>query len=183
MGTIFIDPGHGGRDSGAVGNGLLEKEISLRLALLTGELVKSKSNLTVHYSRTSDVFVPLNERIRLANASNAALFISFHSNGFASGSAFGYEDFISPGASKSTIILRDGIHQRVSNIWFRYGSRNRGKKHADFFVLRRTRMPAILVENGFLTNKKDASLLKDSQFVRELAEGFAEGIINVLMLP
>ena len=81
MTKIFLDPGHGGKDSGAIGNGLKEKDIALSITLKIGEILK-RHNLEVIYSRTTDIFVELSDRARKANNINADYFISIHTNAF-----------------------------------------------------------------------------------------------------
>lgn len=88
--TIMIDPGHGGKDPGAAANGLREKDINLRMARILGEMLKEQG-FEVHYTRTTDKFIPLEERTAMANARNADLFISVHCNAYKDTSARGFE--------------------------------------------------------------------------------------------
>jgi N-acetylmuramoyl-L-alanine amidase len=88
--TIMIDPGHGGKDPGAVANGLREKDINLRMARILGAMLKQQG-FEVHYTRTTDKFIPLEERTAMANARNADLFISVHCNAYKDTSAKGFE--------------------------------------------------------------------------------------------
>jgi len=88
--TIMIDPGHGGKDPGAVANGLREKDINLRMARILGAMLKEQG-FEVHYTRTTDKFIPLEERTAMANAKNADLFISVHCNAYKDTSAKGFE--------------------------------------------------------------------------------------------
>lgn len=88
--TIMIDPGHGGKDPGAVANGLREKDINLRMARILGAMLKDQG-FEVHYTRTTDKFIPLEERTAMANAKNADLFISVHCNAYKDSSARGFE--------------------------------------------------------------------------------------------
>lgn len=88
--TIMIDAGHGGRDPGAVSNGLEEKDINLRMAMIMGRTLQAQG-FEVHYTRTTDKFIPLEERTAMANAKNADLFISLHCNAYKDGSAKGLE--------------------------------------------------------------------------------------------
>lgn len=88
--TIMIDPGHGGKDPGAVANGLREKDINLRMARILGAMLKEQG-FEVHYTRTTDKFIPLEERTAMANARNADLFISVHCNAYKDTSAKGFE--------------------------------------------------------------------------------------------
>jgi N-acetylmuramoyl-L-alanine amidase len=94
MAKLFFDPGHGGRDPGAAANGILEKDINLKIALAVGDSIKSEYEADVFYSRTRDTHVSLSDRARMANQAGADLFVSFHSNGFTNSTVNGYEDFI-----------------------------------------------------------------------------------------
>ena len=88
--TIMIDAGHGGKDPGAVTNGLEEKDVNLRMAKVLGRTLQAQG-FEVHYTRTTDKFIPLEERTAMANARNADLFISLHCNAYKDGSAKGLE--------------------------------------------------------------------------------------------
>lgn len=174
---VFIDPGHGGKDPGAVGNGLREKDVTLEIA----KLIQSKlSNYaTVRLSRTSDRYISVSERARSANNWGADLFVSVHIN---AGGGTGYEDYIYNGLSNAsrTAKIRDVIHSEIVNQMS--AVRDRGKKKANFAVLRETRMPAVLTENLFIDTKADAELLKDSSFLNRIATGHVNGIVKALNL-
>ncbi|RBP58749.1 N-acetylmuramoyl-L-alanine amidase [Alkalibaculum bacchi] len=164
---VFIDPGHGGIDPGALGNGLREKDITLSMALKLGNLLQSKG-MSVQYSRTTDKYVSLQNRASQANAWGADLFVSIHCNAFTSSSAHGTECFTYPSASAST----KALSRNVSNDMAKSLSlTNRGHKEANFAVLRLTKMPAILTETAFITNSSDASKLssRQNEFVSSLA--------------
>lgn len=180
MVKVMIDAGHGGVDSGAVGNGLYEKNIVLSLAKrVQAILTNDYQGVSVSMTRTTDVFLELNERARLANNANVDLFFSIHVN---AGGGTGYEDFIhSPLSDTSgTAKKRDKIHSAVVPVLNKYGIRNRGKKKANFAVLRETRMSAVLVETLFIDHKTDASLLKNATFLEDIAQAYAKGIASAL---
>ena len=179
---IFLDPGHGGSSIGASGNGLVEKEINLSFA----QRLKRKFaayDCEVLLTRTDDSRVSLSERVAIANNNNADLFLSIHSNGASSSRANGYEDYIHTSPFQTTIDYRDIIHRHTAAVWLEAGRANRGKKRADFFVLRETNMSAILVENGFLTNATDANLLKDWSFTEDLLDAMVAGTVEALDIP
>lgn len=93
--VIVIDPGHGGKDVGCLGNHLFEKEIALELALQVGEKINSRfPNIEVRYTRTTDIFVPLHERVAFANAPDVDLFLSIHCNALKEKSAHGIETYV-----------------------------------------------------------------------------------------
>jgi N-acetylmuramoyl-L-alanine amidase len=177
MTKIFIDPGHGGSDPGAVGNGLQEKELVLKIAKRLAKLLEKIDGVEVLLSRTDDKFLSLSERARMANEWGADYFISVHIN---AGGGEGYECYIFNGnVSNTTRDNQDAMNTEIVKVteWF-----NRGKKRANFAVLRQTNMPAILTENGFIDNSNDANKLKDSAFLDKIAQGHANGIAKIFNL-
>lgn len=179
MPKIFIDPGHGGSDTGAIGNGLLEKDITLFIALEINRLLQNEyEGVLVQLSRTKDETVPLEERTDRANRWGADLYVSIHVN---AGGGTGYEDYIYHELSENsrTARIRDAIHEEVVKAT---GFRDRGKKKANFHVLRETVMPAVLTENGFIDRKEDAEKLNDTQFLRTVARGHVNGMARALDL-
>jgi N-acetylmuramoyl-L-alanine amidase len=171
---LFLDPGHGGKDSGALGNGLQEKDIALSVTLKVGEMLK-RHNVEVLYSRTTDVFLELSERTNLANKANADIFVSIHCNAAENVDGKGIETFSYPNSSKGIALakcIQDSILQ--SKVY----TLNRGIKTANFAVLRQSNMPSALVELAFITNIDDSKILKDKQ--EELALAVARGILNYL---
>jgi N-acetylmuramoyl-L-alanine amidase len=170
---IFIDPGHGGKDTGALGNGLQEKDITLSIALEMRRILQNEyENISVQLSRTSDIAAPLSERVAKANRWGADVYVSIHVN---AGGGTGYEDYIYEGLSdhSATARIRDIIHEEVIRAT---GFRDRGKKKANFYVLRETIMPAVLTENGFVDRKEDAEKLKDPAFLQKIARGHVNGL-------
>ena len=178
---IFIDPGHGGKDPGATGNGLQEKDVVLDLALRLAKELENY-NCQVKLARDKDVYVANGDRTKEANAWGAVLYFSIHINGHTNTSANGYEDFIYPTAPQKTANIRKAIHTKLSAVWLNAGRANRGMKTANFQVLRETKMPAVLVENGFISNKEDADLLRNKDFRIKLVNAMLEGIVNALDL-
>jgi N-acetylmuramoyl-L-alanine amidase len=176
MTVVILDAGHGGKDPGASGNGILEKELALNIAKKVREILID-NNLTVHMTRTTDTFITLNERARIANAYNANLFISFHHN---AGGGEGFESCIYPGLrSERTGFFQVEVHNTIMDFYASYGLRDRGKKEANFAVLRETKMPAISLENLFLDSAIDTHYLKQPFFVRDLSTAIAEGILKI----
>ena len=171
---IFLDPGHGGKDPGALGNNLKEKDIALSVTLKVGEILK-RHNVEVIYSRTTDVFLELSERTNLANKANADIFVSIHCNAAENINAKGVETFSYPNSSKGTALakcIQDSILQ--SKVY----TLDRGIKTANFAVLRQSNMPSALVELAFITNVDDSKILKDRQ--DELAVAVSKGILKNL---
>ncbi len=172
---IVADPGHGGKDPGACGNGMMEKDITLKLSQLIEAELKNYQ-VDVQMTRDRDVYVSLEERVRIANQKKADLFISLHVN---AGGGTGFESYRDLAASAQTIRYQNVIHEAVKAIG------DRGKKVAAdprFYVLRHTDMPALLLENLFIDNKVDAVFLRDIGFLKRLAEAITEGIVQALEL-
>ncbi|MEQ6001425.1 N-acetylmuramoyl-L-alanine amidase [Bacillus amyloliquefaciens] len=173
MPTIILDPGHGGKDIGAAGNGLIEKKLALEFALNV-ELFLKKKRIPVYLTRKTDVFVSLDERTREANRIKGDLFVSFHHN---AGGGTGFESYIYPGLKET---ITGEIQKRMhTDIMCFLKVKDRGQKEADFAVLRQTKMPAILLENLFLDSVDDASLLKKANFVDEMCHIVAESIADI----
>ncbi|RNA67102.1 N-acetylmuramoyl-L-alanine amidase family protein [Alteribacter keqinensis] len=181
MVKIYIDPGHGGTDPGATGNGLLEKNVNLNLALrLRDILLNDYQGVEVRMSRTTDVTRTLAQRTNDANSWSADYYISIHCNAF-NGTTRGYEDFIHSSLSPTSVTAqrRDIMHQEITRV---NGLVNRGKKSANFHVLRETNMSAILTENGFIDNAQDAALMKSSDWLHAVAKGHADGVARIFNL-
>lgn len=179
---IFWDKGHGGTDPGAVANGLQEK-------VLTHKIVEyAMSYLNTNYigfeqrtSRTGDQTVDLNSRATLANNWNADIFISVHIN---AGGGTGFESFIYNGnVSSATQLFQNIVHAEILKAMQQYGSIiDRGKKRANFVVLRETNMPAVLTENLFIDTTSDANKLKNEDFLKAVGEAHARGVAKFLGL-
>jgi N-acetylmuramoyl-L-alanine amidase len=173
---LFLDAGHGGKDNGASGNGLNEKNVVLELAKRVEAKLKEYKNVQVLQTRTTDVFLELSERTDKANQWGADAFVSFHCNSAPDSSAKGFESFVYNGSiGPDTIAFQNVMHQEILR---QIGANviDRGKKRANFHVLRESHMKAILVENLFVSNASDASLLKQSPFLDRLAQGYVTGL-------
>lgn len=173
---IFIDAGHGGKDSGATGFGIYEKNVTLDIAKHTATILKSKyKGVDVRMSRTTDKFIELKERANMANRWGADYFVSIHNNSF-NGSAHGFESFIfNGGVSQNTITKQNQMHDYIIK---QLGASNRGKKTANFSVLRNTQMPAILLEYLFIDNRVENALLSDPKYRKKLGQITADAIAN-----
>ena len=165
---IFINPGHcPGKDSGAIGNGLQECDVALKI----GKRVKNyleKIGIETELLQVDG----LSEIAKTANESGADLFISIHCNSAATDTAHGTETFHWNG-SESGEKLASAIQYQIINS---VGTANRGIKTANFAVLRLTNMPAVLVETAFINNPSDANLLveKEDEFARAIARGVTD---------
>ncbi|WP_400242568.1 N-acetylmuramoyl-L-alanine amidase [Niallia sp. JL1B1071] len=177
MVKIFIDPGHGGSDSGAVGNGLLEKNITLMIAQQISNILQNEyEDIAIRMSRTGDATVSLSERTDAANNWNADFYLSIHIN---AGGGTGFESYIYPGVGAPTSTYQKAIHEQVVTMT---GFNDRGMKSANFHVLRETHMPALLTENGFIDTTSDANRLKDSTFIVKIARGHVDGLEKAFSL-
>lgn len=170
--TFMLDAGHGGSDSGAVYNGRLEKNDNLRITLAVGERL-ARSGERVLYTRTDDSTVDLTYRSTMANSAGATYFVSFHRNS-ASTVGRGVEVYYYTGLSAQSTAAR--MAAPVQDALVVCGFHNRGVKQAKFSVLRRTSMPAILVELAFINNEAENAKL-DSEFDR-IADAIASALLS-----
>lgn len=176
MVKIVLDAGHGGKDPGAVSNGLAEKELTLHLALAAGAYLMGSYLCEVLYTRTKDRYLSPSERARLANDAEADLFCSFHINSAANPAARGFETFKYPKATGKTAMLQILVHRAAARETNRHQVLDRGMKEENFAVLRETAMPAVLTETLFISNKEDARLLKSESFLNGMAAAYGEGL-------
>lgn len=177
--VICLDAGHGGHDSGATRWGLQEKERVLKLVLKVGKyLSEGYEGVKVIYTRTNDTYKSLSYRADYANSKGADYFYSFHINSAADDDAHGYESFVYTSVKKETLNVQSKIHNKVVSYLKKYGITDRGKKKANFFVLRFTKMPAVLFENLFISNRRENNLLRDESFLNGLAKAYADAIAN-----
>lgn len=171
MAKIFLDPGHGAHDPGAVGKNSKEKDNVLKVGNRLKVLLESAGH-TVKMSRSTDVFIGLSERARMANNWGADYFISLHNNSATATSATGFETFIFDGpVSAATSKLQSAIHKAIAS---KIGIRDRGMKRGNLAVLRESAMPAVLIEYAFISNASDESILINK--VEQLAQWTAQGI-------
>ncbi|MFZ7946214.1 N-acetylmuramoyl-L-alanine amidase [Neobacillus sp. 19] len=176
---LYLDPGHGGTDTGASGNGLKEKDLTVDIALKINSLLNQRyENIEVKMSRTGDTTKSLSQRTNEANAWGADYYMAIHIN---AGGGTGYEDYIYSGLSDSsaTATYRAIIHAEVikSNQLL-----DRGMKKANFHVLRESAMPAFLSENGFIDRAEDAALMKQASWRQRVAEGHVNGLAKAFGL-
>lgn len=177
MVKIYLDPGHGGSDPGAQGYGLQEKNLTFAIASqIRSLLVNGYDGVVVRMSRTSDRTMSLGQRTNDANAWGADFYLSIHIN--AAGGT-GFESFIFPNLRAPTTTYQNHIHDEVLK---QIDLKDRGKKRANFHVLRESNMPAVLTENGFIDNRSDAAKLKSDAFITSLARGHVNGIVKAFGL-
>ncbi|MFM6146551.1 MAG: N-acetylmuramoyl-L-alanine amidase, partial [Dolichospermum sp.] len=149
---VVIDPGHGGPDVGATRNGIYEKDITLSMSGHLGRILK-QMGYTVVYTRTEDIDLDLEPRVQIAESSRASVFVSVHVNSLDANASqvSGIETYYAPGASLGKN-LAELVHEQILAST---GANDRGVRTARFYVIRNTSMPAILVENGYITNPSE----------------------------
>jgi len=176
---IVLDPGHGGSDSGAQQNGLTEKLVALDASQRLRALLAARG-WTVKMTREADtdVFAPndsardeLQARCDFANAAGASLFISIHVNSFTSSDLNGTTTYYYKAQDRA---LADAVHRRL--IAAELGTADDGVRKANFYVIRHTAMPAILIETAFMSNPEDAALLRSPAFLQKIASAVADGV-------
>jgi N-acetylmuramoyl-L-alanine amidase len=173
--VVMIDPGHGGKDSGAVGiGGLQEKNIILPISQKLGRILQ-QNGVQVILTRNSDYFVSLQGRIDLAERANADVFVSIHTNsaGLQRPDVSGLETYY----YDSGLSLARIVH---SNILRSVNVRDRGVRRARFYVLRKSSMPSILIEAGYMTGREDIAKLRNPQYQDQMAEAIARGVLQYL---
>ena len=179
MKKTTIDAGHGGEDPGAVGEKLREKDLTLKIALYAEEFLENNYEVEVQMTRRNDVFVSLSERAKLANRFKSDLFVSIHINSAINGT--GFESFIYTDTEEQTFQFQKILHSEIEEALAAEGSfKNRGLKRANYFVLRKTKMPAILTENLFID--LDAEYLSSEAFLKNIGIAHARGISKCLGL-
>src|SRR5438067_8120949 len=196
--TIVLDPGHGGFDKGAISGYGYEKDYALDLARLLRPVLQAKG-FRVIMTRESDVFVPLELRARIANATHDSIFVSLHFNatdrdpiasGFEiysltpRGAPSTYED----GRTLASVNIQNGTEADAASVELssciyhsiigHIGEFDRGIKRARFAVLRLTKIPAVLVEGGFLTERGESRLIANPEWRKKLADAVCTGIEN-----
>ncbi|MDI6880903.1 MAG: N-acetylmuramoyl-L-alanine amidase [Desulfitobacteriaceae bacterium] len=167
---IVLDPGHGGSDGGASGNGLVEKNLTLNIANKTKNLIYARWPATVYMTRTSDVYVSLDGRVNYANSTGADFFVSNHINSSTDASANGVETYWQK-ADTSQELATD-----LQNKLIQSGLYNRGVKQNNYYVITYSNMPAALAETGFISNSSDASQLSQDSFQDTLASELVTGM-------
>ena len=214
---IVIDPGHGGRDYGAINRrGTVEKKLVLEIARMVRDELK-KQGLEVIMTRNSDLFIPLAQRAHIANKKEADFFVSIHANASESHSLQGFEVYYLSEATDDLALAvqraensvlkfetakADTSNDRLKTIlWDLKETENRREsvkiarfvtdsvtqsvsvsdhriRSAQFYVLKWTECPVVLVETGYITNDEDENHLNSPSYRRQLAQGIVQGLLN-----
>jgi N-acetylmuramoyl-L-alanine amidase len=170
--TVVIDAGHGGFDRGGIpGQRVAEKTMALDVAQRLAKILR-REGYRVVMTRDSDVFVSLGQRVRVANNYHDAVFICVHFNSATRVGANGIETYY---YSTNSAALAASIHRHVVG---NTTTDNRGIRRRGYYVLRRTDIPAVLVECGFLTNPTEARLALESSYRQKLADSIADGVMG-----
>jgi len=180
--TVVVDPGHGGKDPGAIGiGGLEEKSITLDIAKMVYLKSLSYPELRVILTRRDDTYTYPTNRVLTANRLGADLYVSIHANAHSSPSASGIETLVheSKGRDTPCYHLAELLQRELVAAT---GAEDRGIKWAPLFI-RRAQMPAALVEVGFVTNPREARLLQTISYQSIIAEAILDGILDYLKIP
>ena len=176
MPLVALDAGHGGFDLGACHQSTEEKDLALSTTLLLKRNL-NEMGYRVILTRNRDIFVPLKERVKLANDAKSKVFVSIHYNAAQSKQAKGIEVFYYNKGEKLRIDSSKQLASVVlSKMLHNTGALSRGVKHGNFLVIRETKMPAILIEGGFITHPDERSSLNSFNYRENLARAVAEGI-------
>lgn len=173
--VVIIDPGHGGKDSGALGiGGVQEKDIVLPIGKRVGTVLQ-QNGVDVMLTRNSDYFVTLQGRVDMAERDRADVFVSVHANsaGEDRPDVNGLEVYYYDSGLALARVVRNSILKNVN-------VKDRGIRRARFYVLRKSSMPSILVETGYMTGREDMAKLKTLQYQNQMAEAIARGILQYL---
>jgi N-acetylmuramoyl-L-alanine amidase len=172
---VIVDPGHGGPDPGAIGiGGLREKDIVMSIAQQVASLLDQQGVQAV-LTRTGDYDLDLEPRVSMAERMNADVFVSIHANAISLSrpDINGLETYYYSNGQRLAQTIHNSILQGVD-------VGNRGVRNARFYVLRRTSMPSVLVEVGFVTGREDAAKLSSSAYQSQMAQAIARGILQYL---
>jgi N-acetylmuramoyl-L-alanine amidase len=171
--VVYLDPGHGGSDPGSSGNGIVEKDLNLKLALGVRDRLQNLG-VKVIMSRDTDKFVALQDISGGANAANPDVFVSIHQNSFTTAAPYGIETYYNKEMDKAV------ANSLQNNLIKNTNAYNRAVKFGDLHVVRETYMPASLVECGFLSNPDEANLLKSESYQNKIMDAIANGTYEYL---
>lgn len=175
--SIMLDAGHGGRDPGAVYQGRKESDDALRLTLAVGEILQNHG-FAVEYTRTTDVYESPFQKAMEANEAGVDFFVSIHRNSYPADNVVSGVESLVYDLSGTKYEMAQNINQQLENVGFV----NLGvKARPNLIVLKRTKMPAVLVEVGFINSDVDNQLFDDNFY--DIAGAIADGIMDTLKKP
>ncbi len=169
--TIVLDAGHGGSDTGALRNGIAEKDITLDIARKTAAILTNRG-YHVEMTRWNDTTVSLQERVEFSNAKNTDAFVSIHINASTTPSAHGIETHY---YTDQGYEIAKTIHKSIIS---KIPETDRGLLKSRFYVINHTAAPSTLLELGFISNDRERSLLLNEERKRKFAEAIADGIVS-----
>ncbi len=173
---IVLDAGHGGVDGGTFGGDIIEKNINLAIVKYIQEIL-AEEDVEIILTRTEDELMELQDRVKVADDAKADLFVSIHCNFYEDDERVsGLECYSCPGKEESAVLSETliAVLKEVEAI------KVRSAKEAEYYVLKHTDMPAVLVEVGFLSNKAEREKLNSADYQKIVAQGLAEGILLYL---
>ncbi len=176
---VMLDPGHGGKDPGAIGpSGLREVDVILPIAKRVADIL-AKQGIAVKMTRNSDYFVGLDERVTMSREAGATLFVSIHANSIDNRPDVNGLETYHYNLGQS---FADTVHRTVVEYVNKNGFyiADRRVRSARFLVLRKSSIPAILVETGYLTNETEADRLRREDYQKVMAEAIAKGIVQYI---
>jgi N-acetylmuramoyl-L-alanine amidase len=193
---VILDPGHGGQDSGAMADNVLEKDLTFDVAQRVDRLLSAQGISTL-LTRTGDSYVSLSERTQLINRANNAIVVSIHFDEGLRPDVSGIETYFAAQQSTGVPTIASWLPflQKIANVQPNVESQslaqfvqqqlvthtqavNRGTKAEQFYVLANVRHPAVLVEGGFLTNKNESGKLSNANYREQLAVAISDGILK-----
>lgn len=183
--VIVVDAGHGGRDNGAQVPGLDEKDLDLAISRKTAQALRQAGAKVVE-TRTRDAnLIPrqpqptnlqrlnLQARVDLAVQHDAGIFLSIHANKFSDGSAHGAQIFVGEKPNAERQLLGSCLHAELTSL---SGSRRQLDMTTDLYLMRNLKIPAALIEVGFMSNPKDRKNMLDPAYQREVAQAITRGV-------
>ena len=175
--VVTIDPGHGGKDSGSIGiGGLREKDVILPVSTKVAQILE-QNGVQAIMTRNSDYFVSLKGRVDIAERVNSNIFVSIHvsSAGLNRPDISGTETYYynDKRDKKLASVIHNSILKNTRTI-------DRGIRPARFYVLRKSSIPSVLIEIGYLTGREDATKLRNPEYQNKMAEAIAEGILQYI---
>ena len=176
---IVLDAGHGGSDEGARVRQLQEKSITLLTALYAKKQLE-QMGYRVLLTRSKDIYVSLPKRVSLANKTESTIFVSIHFNSAKNALAEGIEIFFFQEKSSRTSASKQLAQFVLQGVVGQTDSFSRGVKSGNFYVIRETQMPSIIVEAGFMTNNSEWSCLRKKSYLERISKGIALGVDKYL---
>lgn len=174
MATVMLDAGHGGFDNGAMFNGRKEKDDNLSLTLKVGQYLENRG-VNVIYTRTEDIYQNPNQKAGIANRSDADYFVSFHRNSSPEPDTYSGIQTLVYQAEGIPLVMAKNINKELVKVGFKdLGIIER----PNLAVLRGTRMPAVLVETGFINTEADNDLFDEKN--DDIAKGIADAIVKTV---